>query len=663
MLSARVRVQLLSKRSRLPVSRLLSSSARAFAPAPSPPPPARAPTFTTPEVGPTIYAKEDATKPLPPTDLPIEDYASPLLHTASLIGTFFRYAVFTSVGVVVLTLSAFAGVHIWVEKVELAGPTRENGEDDSHGWAEELEGWSGAHRGGGTDPRLGLRARMAVRSAWIGQSWGGGIAASPVSTAGSSPFAAGGAMIGASKKNSGKQVGDAGWQMAEGYLVYALTRAAQKGISLGFSDPEGSAAIDRAAVELEERLAGVRERMGGRYKLEEAAAGWERIYYAVSATSEPTGWEKRERIRATKKLGEISARLAALEFDGSEEKAFENTKAEGWFLGGLLPALTDAVGAGNAEASPTTKVASPFSSFFGFWSHSHPPAKPSVPSSVQPDIANVVRLVDQASASSPLDPVTSRTILASLVSLETFLARTRNVPAAEAVQRSALSFAHSLHHSPAFSTSPDISSVKVEDGPSPSTPRIPWTDPSWVSPTLDQLSLRTRTSLLVTHLAEVTLASYRHTEPEALGRLQGAINDCDAILAALSSSPLLHPTTGLARVLPSQARREFEKAAADIVRDARLTGSMAARLTAYVHEAGCGSLARGKKGRWGSAKDDAKRRVWCGGDASAEAFYAKAMEYSEAGGKVLDEKGYIEAEVGFRRAKGQVLREEREATV
>ncbi|KAK4705719.1 hypothetical protein P7C70_g483, partial [Phenoliferia sp. Uapishka_3] len=627
------------------LSRAFSTSKSSFAPATPP----QRPTFTTPQPTPAEYAKEDLSKPLPPTDLPIEDYASPLLHTASSIGTFFRYAVYTSVGVVVLTLGAFAGVHVWVEKVELAGAARD---DDPHHWAEDLDGWSGAYRGGGTDPRLGLRARMAIRSAWIGQSWGGGIATSAVPT--SAGAGAGGAMIGAPRSNAGREVGDAGWQMAEGYLVYAIDRATKRGISLSVNDPASNVcSVDRAALELEERLAGVRERIGGRYKLEEARAGWEKVYYALSSTSDAAGWIKRERLRATKKLGEISARIASLEPEGSSGRTFQNTKAEGWFLGGLLPALTEAVGSTEQLDTPSKSI-SPSASFFAFWSRSHPPSRPSsLPSYVRPELEKLGRLVDQAATIQTLDPATSRAILTALVSLETFLARTRNLAAAEAIQRSSLSLASSLHLSPAFSSEPDITTLKVD--PSSKTQRVlPWSTPSWLSPTLGQLHLLTRTSLVATHLAEVSLAQ-RQPEPEAFLRLQGAINDCDVIISALESSPLLNSTTGLSRLLPSKTRRELEVAASSIVRDARLTGAMAARLTGYVHEAGCGSISKKKK-------RSAKQQLWCGGDASALAFYARAMELSGSSegsaGKVVDDKGYSEAEAGFRRAQKALQEQE-----
>ncbi|KAL8276343.1 hypothetical protein RQP46_011268 [Phenoliferia psychrophenolica] len=645
--------------------RTIRTSARTLSAAP---PPLR-PTFTTPAPLPTSSSDplDDPTKPLPPTDLPIEDYASPLMHTASSIGTFFRYAVYSSVGLVGLTLGAFAGVHLWVEHVELARPPQLVG--DPHHWDEELEGWSGGHRGGGTDPRLGLRARMAVRSAWIGQSWGGGIAVSP--TSGSPPSSSsntnnggggGGTMIGSAPRStapgeSGREVGDAGWQMAEGYLVYALTRAAQKGIALGFTSTSSSpsTSIDRAAVELESRLAGVRERIGGRYKLEEARAGWERVYYALSASPSSTddGWTHRERIRATRRLGEIAARLAGLEPEGSHDRQVEQDRAIGWFMGGLLPALTDAVGSTAALEDVTTKHAGPKASFFAFWSRSHPS-----PSSPISEISKLALLVNQAASLPSIDPATARTILTSLSSLETLLARSRLLPSASEIQRASLTLSNALHLSPPFlSPPPLLSSLSL----SPPPPSLPWSSPQWVSPTLAQLVLLTRTSILTTHLSEVLLASpslssSSRPEPEALQRLQGAINDCDVIVSALSASPLLAPTTGLARAwFPSSERRDLQIVARNVVRDAKLTGAMAARLTAFVHERGCGSLSKGKKGRKGMGKG----MEWCGGDASAEAFYAKAMEFSREQEGGDGGSGFKEAERGFRRAQKAVLEAEK----
>ena len=263
--------------------------------------PPRAPTFTTPEPSPVL---EDL-DPTKPTNLPIEDYASPLLHTYEVFSKLFRYAVFGSVAIVSIGVTGLVGVHQYVEKVELA---KAQGEDEQR-WDEDFEGWSGGHLGGGTDPRLGTTTRSAIRGAWIAQHWGTGAVGSPVS---SSAFSvnAGGAMIGAQKAKvtDAGEIGDAGWQQAEGYLLFAIDSAQQKGISLCSPGANAETAVDRTALELEQRIASLRELIGGRYKLQEARDGWERIYYALSSSTNPTASDVRERTKATKKLGDISAR-------------------------------------------------------------------------------------------------------------------------------------------------------------------------------------------------------------------------------------------------------------------------------------------------------------------------------------------------------------------
>ncbi|GAA5885288.1 hypothetical protein JCM6882_009555 [Rhodosporidiobolus microsporus] len=560
----------LSRRARSLALRPLSSSPIRLA---------RPPTFTTPE--PDAPAPHPANQqqqqhdpstplpPLPPTNLPVEDYASPLLHTASFFSSLFRYAVFGSVALVSLSVGGLVAVHLYVEHVQLAPPKLAlSADDDPEEWAEELEGWSGAHTGnGGTDPRLGLVARAAVRGAWISQHWGGGLVAAPTAThapatapaasssSSSSPFGAlarpGGQMIGHQDEvaSRGRQVSDAGWAMAERYLVFALDKAAKRGVSLVDSvDWEAHVehgGVDRAAVELEERLAGLRERIGGRYKLEAAREGWERIYYAVAAS--PTTdratergrreaeWERREKLKASRKLGELSARIAELWREGSDERLVENRKAEGWFVGGLVPvlaeeegrslkgkALDDLVPAAASEPK-ATKHASPSSSFFGFWSRSHPPSSPS-PSSpspsgdLTPELAHLVALVPSSASSStslaPLPPSTSRAILSSLVSLETFLARRRDsstlssasptssssaplahLSAAAALQRATIAFAEGLIASSSSSSA----------FPASSTPAAADT-PATLSRTLSHLFYLTRLAALETHLAECGVA-------------------------------------------------------------------------------------------------------------------------------------------------------------
>ncbi|GAA5900227.1 uncharacterized protein JCM6883_002779 [Sporobolomyces salmoneus] len=492
----------------------------------------RAPTFTTPTPSPSPpqppprSTEQERLAPLPPTNLPVEDYASPLLHTASFFSTLFRYSVYSSVGVVTLALTSLVGVHLYVEHSALALP--KSGEvDDSEEWLEETgQGWSGKHlgNGGGTDPRLGLLARAAVRGAWISMNWASGSAASPLSASAShsvttSKFApVGPRMIGQeqSMASRGTPVADSGWLMAEQYLVFALRKAQERGISLlepgDWERQIEKGGVDRAAVELEERLAGLRERIGGRIKLEQAREGWERIYLALAQSpttdiSTKQGkklveWEQREKILASRKLGELGARIAELWGKGTEEGKFESERAQDWFVRGLAPVLRNDVGGGTAalvQPSPEEKKhVTPSSSFFGFWSRSHPPSTPDIssPSSPsQPELSHLVSLVSSTSPTS-LPPSTSRAVISTLVSLETFLARTASdLPSAQSVQQSALDFAQRLSTSTPASTGTPVEKM------------LPPTTISQASKLLTSLYLTTRIAALETHLAECTLAS------------------------------------------------------------------------------------------------------------------------------------------------------------
>ncbi|GAA6051863.1 hypothetical protein JCM3770_005504 [Rhodotorula araucariae] len=539
---------------------------------------ARPPSFTTPEPrDEPAAAPHDPSKPLPPlppTNLPVEDYASPLVHTASFFSQLFRYAVYGSVAVVLSAATALVAVHLYVEHVELAAPALDPARDDPDDWLAEQDGWSGLHTParGGTDPRLGIVARAAIRGAYIAQTWGAGVAASPLAAgapgaaANASPFAVtrmGGAMIGAQQDAAapghGRQASDAGWLLAERYLVFALLRAAQRGIAL-----EDSAAweqhvdrggVDRAAVELEERLAGIRERIGGRARLEAARDGWERIYYALEASpTDPadaahgavSAWERREKLLATRKLGELSARIADFWREGTDERRVENDKAEGWFLGGLVPVLAagegqslkgaalDALVPGHDMADPIaqTKHLSPSSSFFGFWSRSHPPATPPSPTGsvipgptplalppttpsphLSPELSHLLGLLPGAAFAEPLSaPATQRALLASLVSLETFLARRRDAAAAApstsptAAPTPAPPSPTSLAAAQALQSAALLYARALLPAPAPAAPHEPSLAPARVSRALTNAYTATRTAALETHLAECTLA-------------------------------------------------------------------------------------------------------------------------------------------------------------
>ncbi|SGY40417.1 BQ5605_C003g02372 [Microbotryum silenes-dioicae] len=639
----------------------------------------RPPSFSTPD--PSLASssspsqpKHDSRQPLDPAALPVEDYASPLLHTASFFGSIFRYAVYGSVSVVVVVVATFVGVHAYVEYFALGQQGVLAAREDPDEWASELEGWTGGHLGGGTDPRLGLITRLAVRGAWAAQNWGAEDPLGPASSASSTmgpvsmrtPFSgAGGTMIGSDQDRQGAvqaglsqgEIRDAGWQLSEEFLVYALAKAAKKGISLVDRTESSStkATVDRAALELEQRLANIRERIGGRYRLEAAREGWERIYYAlVSSPASPStaDWYQREKLKATRKLGDLSARLAQSAQTGSEEHANENLRAERWYLGGILPALGAATEAAqpdkrealNPEVAEVTKAVSPSSSFFGFWSRSHPPSNAISSSNVmkvgdasssliRPEIAKAVNLLERGSSRHEASPATQRALLSSLISFETFLARRRALVAAHAVQNASLSYAELLM-GPSSLPSPSTSS----GGPTLSSA----TPASVLGPSLTSYYYSTRAAVLRTHLAEVSLAlRMSNIEEYALSLLSSAIHSCDSTLVALMQSPLTKES--------SRKMRPFSKAAQGLVRDSRVTAAMACNLSGFVVE----NVSRIVEVS-GVRREETK--TWAeGGLSKSKSLLDQAVAFAKnEAGSVVDYQGLKLAEQGLKRVNAKI---------
>ncbi|GAA5993342.1 hypothetical protein JCM5350_001572 [Sporobolomyces pararoseus] len=501
----------------------------------------RLPTFTTPTPTPpspqsppptTPTTSNESLSPLPPTNLPVEDYASPLLHTASFFSTLFRYSVYSSVGIVSLAITSLVGIHLYVEHVALASPSESD--EDVEEWLEEgSQGWSGKHLKKGTDPKLGVLARSAIRGAWICLNWNpnSGTAASPLSTTQTTAIQTsrfGPRMIGQEEykksiRGGGNEiVADSGWLLAEQYLSFALKKASEKGFSLlEPSDWESrieKGGVDRSLVELEERLAGLRERLGGRLKLELAREGWERIYQSLnqSPSTDLTTeqgrklieWEEREKLLASRKLGELGIRIA--EFSGgkdSEEGKIEFERSKEWFLRGLQPILSQQqqqpsshLSVLKLEPSKVEKHVSPKSSFFSFWSRSHPSTTTitttSSSSSSSSDLSTLSQLIESTSPES-FPPSTSRAILSSLVSLETFLARSlSDLNSAQQIQKSSIQFAQRLS-----------SSNSNSDSTTTSESTLARKDLNQISKLLSSLYLKTRLALLETHLQECKLAS------------------------------------------------------------------------------------------------------------------------------------------------------------
>ncbi|BGO89525.1 hypothetical protein NBRC10512_003986 [Rhodotorula toruloides] len=580
---------------------------------------ARTPQFTTPDE--PLYstpAQSSANPHLPPTALSQDDYASPVLSIGLTFRRVFRYAVFASVGIVLTVAGGYAGTHWWIEHVQLQAP-KVKAQDDPDEWLDEREGWSGLHtpNRGGTDPRLGLKARMAVRAAYFAQTSGTGTAALPAENAVSKPDSAfavtrpGGRFISSEDELAalGAQVNDSSWLEAEQYLVTALALAQDKGISLieslEWEKHVEEGGVDRAAVELEERLAGIRELIGGRPRLEAARDGWERIYYALSAspTSDPARreereWELREKVKASRKMAEVSARIAELWREGSDERRAENRRAEGWFAGGLIPALAASEGQSlKGEALDKLvpegegKSASPKSSWFAFWSRRQPTASSASTSTsssgLSPELAHLVALVPSA-PSAPLSPATHRSILFSLISLETFLARRRDdpsspssrlpptLPAAQAIQSAALSYARTL-----LERCDPFPSVVHLASSSPSLP-----SPSSLSRALSTLFYTTRLAALSTHHAECTLALSPRpsttTLSSSLAAIRTATTDAQMVVDASAALEARLETARSALGGESEEEKAFGGSLRRVRRDAEKVVQMAQGLERVV---------------------------------------------------------------------------------
>ncbi|KAH7343471.1 hypothetical protein B0J17DRAFT_625173 [Rhizoctonia solani] len=224
--------------------------------------------------------KANIPSPLRPTTAELEsfqsqqeNYARPTAFAFSVFHRIIKYSLGGLALIIGSTVLSLEAAHQWVEHVELKPELK----DDTFGWEDEREHWSGGTQGG-TDPRLGWWARRAVRSAWVPLNWG------------STSFEG---VIGAGEgEGGGLNVFERKYAAAEGFLRGAI-EAAQKRIS----EPN-----DHAILELMSLHAGVVERMGGRTNLEAARIEWEALLGLLPPRSNDAA-------RVAKRLGDLNARL------------------------------------------------------------------------------------------------------------------------------------------------------------------------------------------------------------------------------------------------------------------------------------------------------------------------------------------------------------------
>ncbi|GFZ49675.1 hypothetical protein JCM24511_07077 [Saitozyma sp. JCM 24511] len=242
--------------------------------------------------------------PLPmPPDMPRENYAEPAMYTVSYLSRVIKFLIYGAVGLGITGYASFEGLHLYVENVCLATPSRDPSGDE-YGWQEENQGWTGGAKGG-TDSRLGWKARHALRGAWICQEWGAGGTRASIGRSVHPDFRG---MIG-SKINKV----DRGYELAEEYIDIAIAEARKRGlvfppnISAVSSTPETlTTGADPTAVDLLLLKAGVLERIATPQTLGQAKDIYERVL-AASGSEAPA--QQAKTMRLAGKVGDLSARL------------------------------------------------------------------------------------------------------------------------------------------------------------------------------------------------------------------------------------------------------------------------------------------------------------------------------------------------------------------
>ena len=211
------------------------------------------------------------------------------------LNVFRRWIKFSLVGIFAVgatTWTVFEGVHLWVEKVELA--TDQDEETRRWEWDREAERWNGG-TAGGTDPALGWRGRHAVRSAWMAQNWGTG----PGTTVIGSDSLRNRVPTGA----GGLNVVDARLEYAHDFLNTAISITEDR-VSTGRLQPQ-------TLGELLSRHAGILERIGSRNTLFESRSQYERVWAGLPGKGIDSA-------RIAMKLGDLNHRLG----DGEEGLAW-----------------------------------------------------------------------------------------------------------------------------------------------------------------------------------------------------------------------------------------------------------------------------------------------------------------------------------------------------
>ncbi|KAJ1023840.1 hypothetical protein NDA13_004674 [Ustilago tritici] len=271
----------------------------------------------------------------------LQSFGTPLAQFIFTLSRIARIITFTALGVGTIGVVSFEAAHQYVEHFAMpasspSSPSSPSSSSDEYGWKQLAlqESWSGSLSHPGTDPRLGIKGRHAVRSAWMCVNWGGGISPSLLFQGG----AAGNSGLGRTAITSMSAAKtlkvDDGMILAMQYLNLAVKIANAKGISLpdagairaGLVSKEVAEeqlkSVDPLAVAFETRLAAVKERQGSRGALESAIGSYEKLYDIATLTG-GGGGEKGDRGEKGEKLVRLATKLADLHTALGERKEAE----------------------------------------------------------------------------------------------------------------------------------------------------------------------------------------------------------------------------------------------------------------------------------------------------------------------------------------------------
>lgn len=273
---------------------------------------------------------------LPNQNTVVETFASPFAQFVRTVSALARIIVGTALAFFLACATLYEGTHQYVEHVAMKrGGKTPSG--DPWGWASEFdeEDW-----GYGTDRRLGMLGRHAVRSAWISLHWGTGVAPDFLFGGGTDLLGPSSWRKTASPSLEAVAFSQNALEQATRYLEVAAAIAEKEGVRLpdvaavrlGLASAHQAhtdAPLDETALRLENRLAATRERVGTPGALSLAVAGYERIFDALSAselTKETTGHSGQDGVptsrlvRLASKLGDLNAQMG------------KRREAEAWML-------------------------------------------------------------------------------------------------------------------------------------------------------------------------------------------------------------------------------------------------------------------------------------------------------------------------------------------